>query len=72
MQSMSENLGFLTQPSDPLLLELSYLELQQDNRRLRQIIAELLVKNQVLRWTLQGGETTSGTDPRWLAVEDAA
>ncbi len=72
MQPISESSGFLAQPTDPLLLELGYLELQQDNARLRQIIAELLVKNQVLRWASQGGETTNGTDLRWLAAKDAA
>ena len=43
---------------DPLLLELGFFEIQQDNARLQQIIAELLVKNQVLRWALQGKGTT--------------
>ena len=32
----------------------SFQQLEQDNARLRAIVAELLIKNQILRWELEG------------------
>ncbi|AXC10355.1 hypothetical protein ACPOL_1004 [Acidisarcina polymorpha] len=36
--------------------DMSSLQLEQENSRLRLMIAELLIKNQSLRWKLQGGK----------------
>jgi hypothetical protein len=38
-------------------------QLAQENHALRAIVAELLIKNQNLRWTILGQETWSLTTP---------
>ncbi len=43
-------------------------QLAQENGSLRTIIAELLIKNQNLRWELQGHEGWPGQDPRLLSA----
>jgi len=45
-------------------------ELAQENGSLRAIIAELLVKNQKLRWELQGHGDWPGQDPRLLTASE--
>jgi hypothetical protein len=44
--------------------ELDLQQLAQENGSLRAIIAELLIKNQNLRWELQGHGCWSTQDPR--------
>ena len=58
--------------TDPILLELGMIEVQQDNARLRQIVAELLVKNQILRWALHYEGTPDVLDLHRVAPEKAA
>jgi hypothetical protein len=48
--------------------ELDWQQLAQENGSLRAIIAELLIKNQNLRWELQGQVCWPGQDPRLLTA----
>jgi len=48
--------------------ELDWQQLAQENGSLRAIIAELLIKNQNLRWELQGQGCWPGQDPRLLTA----
>jgi hypothetical protein len=45
-------------------------QLAQENGFLRAIIAELLIKNQNLRWELQGHGGWPGQDPRLLTASE--
>ncbi len=45
-------------------------QLAQENGSLRAIIAELLIKNQKLRWELEGRRGWPGQDPRLLAASE--
>lgn len=45
-------------------------QLAQENGSLRLIIAELLIKNQKLRWELQGRGSRAGQDPRLLTASE--
>jgi hypothetical protein len=46
------------------------LQLAQENGSLRVIIAELLIKNQSLRWELQGQGCWPAHDPRLLIASE--
>jgi hypothetical protein len=50
--------------------ELDWQQLAQENGSLRAIIAELLIKNQNLRWELQGRGCWPGQDPRLLTASE--
>jgi hypothetical protein len=52
-----------TQGEEPDLQQLA-----QENGSLRAIIAELLIKNQKLRWELQGHGRWPGQDPKLLTA----
>jgi hypothetical protein len=54
-----------TQNEEPDLQQLT-----QENGALRAIIAELLVKNQNLRWELQGRGGRPGHDPKFLSASE--
>jgi hypothetical protein len=54
-----------TQNEEPDLQQLT-----QENVSLRAIIAELLLKNQNLRWELQGHGGWPGQDPRLLIASE--
>ena len=45
-------------------------QLAQENGSLRLIIAEILIKNQRLRWELQGRGSRAGQDPRLLTASE--
>jgi hypothetical protein len=45
-------------------------QLAQENGSLRAIIAELLIKNQNLRWELEGHRGWPGHDPRLLTASE--
>jgi hypothetical protein len=45
-------------------------QLAQENGSLRAIIAELLIKNQKLRWELEGHRGWRGQDPRLLTASE--
>jgi hypothetical protein len=50
--------------------EPDWQQLAQENGSLRLIIAELLIKNQNLRWELQGRGSRAGQDPRLLTASE--
>jgi hypothetical protein len=50
--------------------EPDWQELAQENGSLRVIIAELLIKNQKLRWELQGHGCRPGHDPKLLTASE--
>jgi len=50
--------------------EPDWQELAKENGSLRAIIAELLIKNQNLRWELQGGGSRAGQDPGVLTASE--
>jgi hypothetical protein len=54
-----------TQGEEPDLQQLA-----QENGSLRAIIAELLIKNQNLRWKLEGHGVWPGQDPRLLTASE--
>ena len=54
-----------TQSEEPDLQQLT-----QENGSLRAIIAELLIKNQNLRWELEGHGCWPGQDPRLLTASE--
>jgi hypothetical protein len=45
-------------------------QLAQENGSLRALIAELLIKNQQLRWELQGRGYRPGHDPKLLTASE--
>jgi hypothetical protein len=49
---------------------LDWQELAQENGSLRAIIAELLIKNQKLRWELLGHGCATAHDPRLLIASE--
>ncbi len=50
--------------------EPDWQQLAQENGSLRSIIAELLIKNQNLRWELQGLGSRANQDPKLLAASE--
>jgi len=50
--------------------EQDWQQLAQENGSLRAIIAELLIKNQNLRWELEGHGCWPGQDPRLLIASE--
>jgi hypothetical protein len=50
--------------------EPDWQQLAQENGSLRAIIAELLIKNQNLRWELQGHGGWPGHDPKLLTASE--
>jgi hypothetical protein len=50
--------------------EPDWQQLAQENGSLRAIIAELLMKNQNLRWELQGHGCWPGHDPKLLTASE--
>jgi hypothetical protein len=50
--------------------EPDWQQLAEENGSLRLIIAELLIKNQNLRWELQGRGSRTGQDPRLLTAPE--
>lgn len=50
--------------------EQDWQQLAQENGSLRAIIAELLIKNQNLRWELEGQGCWPGHDPRLLIASE--
>jgi hypothetical protein len=50
--------------------EPDWQQLAQENGSLRAIIAELLIKNQKLRWELQGRGYRPGHDPKLLTASE--
>jgi hypothetical protein len=50
--------------------EPDWQQLAQENGSLRAIIAELLIKNQNLRWELEGHGCWPGHDPKLLTASD--
>jgi hypothetical protein len=50
--------------------EPDWQQLAQENGSLRLIIAELLIKNQNLRWELQGRGSRASHDPRLLTASE--
>jgi hypothetical protein len=58
-----ENIYIQTQHDEP-----DWQQLAQENGSLRSIIAELLIKNQNLRWELQARGFRAGQDPGLLST----
>jgi hypothetical protein len=50
--------------------EPDWQQLAQENGSLRAIIAELLIKNQNLRWELEGHGSWPGHDPKLLTASE--
>jgi hypothetical protein len=59
------NIYIQTQNDEP-----DWQQLAQENGSLRSIIAELLIKNQNLRWELQGLGSRANQDPKLLTASE--
>jgi hypothetical protein len=65
MRPTLRNAYIQTQSEEP-----DWQQLAQENGSLRAIIAELLIKNQNLRWELQGHGCWPGHDPKRLTASE--
>ena len=55
---------------EPIPAPSDWQQLTQENRTLRAMISELLIKNQNLRWELQGRGCWPGHDPKLLTASE--